>query len=540
MPILDTFLPETTIQVIEPVSEQIARSVLNVMGMGPMFKDNLFLESDIQKSSKFNSDNSTKRTTSNRCDIEIVPNYNPAESAWDTFTTKDTYSNASMDRNTFGNYPLFADKRAGITLFEVTVPCSVELNFSLKIKSIELADLVNNVIYSQAMTTGSVFNYNDILFSYPMADKTLIMLKKMYDMQDDMSSSITFPQYLTYHSGDKISILLNRHKLENGDKELVIQRSNIMVLGLLEYSGDKPEVEDINKVADRFVISFKYTYQFSRPVMLRLYHPLMINNKLLTSKLVRPPVKVDHPDIEKTYPDVNINKHWLDRDRAINLRRSYPLVRYPWYDEWDISTLTVSDYHLKYQQLFIGILSVDVDPATGNQSLSIDIDGDVFPMLDISLVAEIRRVWGLSSKDEIVRRGGIFHLGVFSNDNVVDFTNLDLTIDRFLTINAPVDIMKTYRLVISQILDIRLLKAKFIYYMLDNPDYYLDYLTVNIKYLRDNRFIEILTNELTTEQYVQIPARFEQPPSIGNRYGFGRAITLGKHIVTVSRHRRRL
>lgn len=539
MPTLDTFIPETTIQIVEPVSEQIARSVLNVMGLASIFKDNLFIKSNIQNSSKFNTDKDRKRTPSNRCDVDIIPNYNPAELAWDTFKSMNTDIHASTDRGTFGDYPLLSDRRAKADLYEVSVPCSVELEFKFKLKSIELADLVSNTLYGHAMSTGSVFNYNDILFSYPIADKMLIMLYKLYSFQDEMSSKLTFQEYLTYCSGDKIEILLNRHQLESGSKEVIIRRSNTLVIGQSEYSGNKPDVEESNKTVDRYTIDFKYTYQFSRPALLRLIHPLMVNNRLFGSKLVRKPVSMSIPNLSKTHPNIAINKHWLDRNEKIDLYKSYPLVRYPEYDEWYTSSLVFSDYHLKYQSLFIGILSVDVDPNTGDQSLTIDIENDVFPMLDPLLATELKKVANLSMVNDILRRQSIFNISVFSNNNIVDFNNLVLDIDQhvdmFLTINTPIDIMKTYRFVISFIRDITILPAKFIYYMLDNHEYYTDFLTSNIKYLEQNKYIKILINELTSEPYIETPARYIQPPSTGNRHGYGRAITLGKYTIITNR-----
>ena len=535
MPILDTFIPETTKQIINPVSEQIGHKILEILGLKQLFQNSFFPKSeatDTSDSSKFKDEKDNMRLSKNRCDMFITPNYNPADTAWNVFRSKDTDIHASTKRGTFGEYPIFYDKKADIFLNEVSVPCSVELNFKMKLKSIELADLVSSTIYSKAMSTGSVYDYNDIIFTYPIADKTLIMLYKMFSMQDILGDC-TFPNYLKIGSNAAIDILLNRDQLEGGPKEVIIKRTEVDVLGKMEYGADTPDGEKVNKIVDRYTVEFKYIFQFGKPSLLRLQHPIMINNKLLGSGLVRKPVPMGDPTKKKYHPNININKFYVGKTKRVNLRKSYPLIRYPDYDEWiPASSTSIGNYN-KYMPIFIGVLAVTVDQTTGNQSLYIDIKKDIFPIFDPLLVLELTETVKLSDRVSVLRREDIFNISVFSNNNVVSFNNLDLSEDLFLNVNTNIDIMRVYRLVISIIIDINILPAKHIYYMLDHPDYFKYFLEDNVDYLQRNKYINIIRDDLTQTDDLKLPARFTQSPTIGVRHAFGRAITFGRYVVEV-------
>jgi hypothetical protein len=542
MPTIDTMVTEITKQGIEVISEQIINRLIDVLGFSGLFtyNDNLFLESDDLRQSNFDDSEDNKRSQNNRCTVKIIPGYNPLETTFDILSGKsmDTFINST--RWTSGEYPLFSDKRAGINIYEVDLPTSIELQFEIKLKSIELSDAFNMALFSRALTGGNVYDYNDINFSYGIPDKLIHMLYKMYKMQDDVTNEMTFQDYLKIGSNDSIKLMTNRSRL-NRDFELVMQRSNVRVLGRLVYEGDKHETEDYNKVSNRYIINFSYFYQFAKPALLRMIYPIMIYNKLLEESYLNSPKNMRYGEGEHYFQDIAINNYFDTHNRAqINLDRSYPHVRYPYYDDWLRSPAMYADIINKYQTIFTGLLSVNISD-TGEKSLSVDLVNEVFPMLDPKMVTEFTTVvkelnmdeHAYLTKGDMFRRLGIFDIAVFCNDAIVPFDKLTLNEEFVLTVNCNLDISRLYRVVISQIKDIRILNRLYIYYMLDHPDYYADFLAFHMTYLVENGFVKILYDPFIQQQSAEYYRRHVTA-------GIGlpsRAISINKFIVEICRPR---
>ena len=541
MPNVDTLIPEITKQTIEPISEQIVHRLLAVLGIGNIFKSNIFLKSDDLQLSNFEDEDHDKRTEINRCDVEIIPGYNPLETTFSAQRSRDLDAMSYAKRWT--DYPIFADPRANIRLYEITVPCSVELKFSLRLKSVELSDTVNMMLYSRYLTDSSTYDYNDIQFAYAMSDKIILLMNHMYNMQDDVKKLMTFQQYLSIGSNKAITLLVNRSRLD-GDLELVVQRSNIHVLGRLDYAGDKPDNEDINKVVKRRIVTFSYFYQFEKPAIFRLVHPIMVNNKLIHTRFINEPSYMSYGDLTGAYPDIKVNNYLLKNNAAaIDLDAAYPAIRYPVFDDWMRSSAVYQDLRNKYQELFVGLLSLTVDETTKDLSLTVDLRNEIFPLMTPAVVPELEYLITqfdydrdpLQSKDDLFRRQSIFDISIFCNDTMMPFERLHLDDNLVLTVSGHLDISKIYRLVISQIRNIRILNTVYVYYMLEHPDYYVDFLALYMNYLIEMKFVKLVKNIISGENTVENLRRETQRFVGGNLSP--RPITIHRYVIEIMRNR---
>lgn len=507
MPSIDSMVTEITKQCIEVVSEQVINRLIDHLGFSGLFlnNSNLFITSDDLRSSRFDDDSNNIRAQNNRCDVKIVPGYNTFETKFDIVSGKVLDAAMQADRWTTGEYPVFSDPRSQAYVVEVALPSMIELQFQIRLKSIELSDAFNLALFSRALVNGGITDYNDIQFSYGFPDKLLLLLHTIYKMQDDVASEMTFKEYLTIGSNNAISALVNRSR-PSGDVELVIQKTNSKVIGRLEYDGDKHETEDFNKVSNRYVIDFSYFIQYSRPVFLRTSYPIMVYNKLIDKPLIaKHPANMSIGEGPQFFQDKSLNRYFLQQNNArIDLGASYPLIRYPFYDDWQRSITMYKDVNQKYQPIFIGLMSVTINP-DNTLTLSVDLDNEVFPLLNDKAVDEIKYAIAAfefdedaySTRQDIFRRLGIFDIEVFSNDTIIDFRRLSLDANYVLTISGIKDITKLYRLVISQIKDIRILNRTYIYYILEHPDYYKDFIACHMTYLVENKFVRIVTDRMT-------------------------------------------
>lgn len=501
MPMISSLVCEATKQIIEPVSEQITKRLLQTLGCLSTFEDRIFVTSDDLQSSNFDDPEHKKRVPDNRCDVAIMPGYNPLQPAFESFHSRDLDIFLSSRRGIYSDYPIFNDPRSEISVFEIAVPTSIELQFSIKVKSIELSDMINMALYSRYLTGGSVYDYNDIAFSYGVPDAFIVLMYRMFKMQDDLvAKGITFPEYLATFSGDGITTLINRDRLEDGDKEIIFLRNNSKVLGKLDYAGDKHDTEDFNKVSNRYVISFNYTYQFSKPAILKMSYPVMVYNKLIDQQWIGTTVNMNYGEGPQMYPDRATNLYFYKKNSAnIDLTRSYPLVRYPFFDDWQRSNAMYKDVNAKYQPLFIGLLTITQNEDTGALELGIDIKNEVFPLFNTAVISAFDAFitdpvfkQTVNTADKLFRRMGIFDIAIFKNDTLTQFENLQLDDNLVLTVNSTLDLSKQYRIVISQIRDLRILNREYIFYMLENPAYYEDLLAAHMTYLEVNGFIKII------------------------------------------------
>ena len=544
MPILDTMIPETTKQIIEPVSTQIVQRLLSTLGVWKMFKNNLHITADNLKTGNFDSANDNQRMIENRCNVSITPNFNPLAPAMEVLSGKDIEVHSTTKRwlgGALGEYPIFSDARPNIYLYEMDTPCSVELEFELRAKSLEASDLINVSIYSKSLTGGSVYDFSEVLYHYPIPDRMIMLLYRAYKLQTSINEHITFQQYLTAGSNDKIRVLLNRDQLDDGNKQLVIERMHSGILGKLEYDGAKPEAESTNKVVERYLTNFKYTFQFGKPTLLKIEYPIMINNTMIGAKYIKRPPSMSVGEVTQHHPTQAINKYFKRYNELLKLEDSYPAVRYPDYDEWLVSPAMYQDLYTKYLPRFIGLMSIDIS-STGSLSLSVNLRTEIFPLLDPKTVAAIEAALLINydesrfqAKQDIFRRLGIFDIAVFANDNMVDFNNIHLSDDLILTVSAVLNVEKRYRVVISQIREVRILNQFYIYYMLSNPEYYYDFLAFHLNYLVETNYLCIKTDELTNGVSVHRQPKYQQ------RYDYhpgpNPAITLGRYIVEVKQPR---
>lgn len=543
MPVIDAIIPEITKQCIEPISEQLVHRLIKVLGFDDLFSNAVFITSDDLQNSNFDDETNRQRIQNNRCDVKIVPGYNPLETMFDMSSGYSTSMHSTAKRWMYGEFPVFSDPRSRVNMFEVTIPCAVELQFTIRVKSIELSDAVNTMLFSRYLTGGSVYDYNDIQFSYPIADSLIVLLYKIYKMQQDINAKMTFQQYLATGSNDAICLMVNKDRLE-GSTELIMQRYNTHVLGKVEYAGDKHETEDINKVSNRYVINFSYFYQFSKPALSRISYPIMINNNLIEGQYVGKALNMSIGEATCIHPHRSVNDFFYKYNKAqIDLDISYPKIQYPYYDDWRRSNAMYADIETKYQTLFIGLLKVHVDSITGVQSLSVDIKNEIFPLLPAKTGIAITKLIQELNLDtdafqtymDIFRRLSIFDIAIFNHDKMIPFGYLNLTDELVLTVNTTIDITKLYRVVISQIRDISILNNYYIYYMLDNPEYYEDFLAFHMSYLVHHGYVKIITDVITQEQSVKLRDKFTQRDLTGKLTP--RSIIVNNFVVDVQRKR---
>ncbi len=535
MPTLDAYIPSTTKQIVYPVSDQIIFHILESLGLNKLFTDSLFINTDVSASSDFTDDDDKFRLHPNRCNVDVLPNVNPMNNAFDNITTKDTEVKQTANRYQYQKFPIFGDKKYEIALYEQTLPTSVELDFKMKLKSMELVDIVNTALYSKGLSSGSVFTYNNIVFNYTMPDRVLLYLYRMFKMMGIPNTEMTFQDYVKYGSNTAIGLLHNRDRLDGKNAAIGVTRANSRVLGKFIYDADVPDKEKENKVVDRYEIAFKYIFQFTKPLTLQLDYPVAINNATLPKAMRNPPNELNANDEANRYHhNVGVNAYFATRNRLPDMDKVYGTTHYPDNDKWDNSSLMYDNFTQHHRPRMIALLQVDVDTQVQTESLSINIVTDIFPLLDPQLVESINRAWTISTAHEILHKESIFNIFLFNGENVVDPSRLSFDMDTYTLSMDEVSYKNNYRLMITQVKAIKLLSTKVIYHILDNPEYYKTFLLVNVEFLAECGYITVIKDRLRGTESVTLPRKYRPKPALGQGTRPGRAINIIDYIISVN------
>jgi len=490
---LDKLITELMYQVITPISEEITNRLLKYLGINEMFENRIYFHSSEQESSMDTNEQNQARLFKKRCDVEIKPNYNPKETKWDMFSTRFASAYPTTINDTFRTFPIFADRRNRIILHQFVVPCSVDLNFKLTVNSMELAEIINSALFNKFINE-SIYEYTDVEYSYPIPDVFIYMLHRMYKLTDNDPSELSFQDYITLGSNSKIGIIVNRDNIEN--KQLIYTGSLSRVLYNINYSADEPEPVMVEKVAKGYIISFTLSYQFSKPNMLRLSYPYIINNNPIPSEFIPKREAMSNDNMITVYPEQSINRIFKNINDYHNKYASYPFTQYPPnLDNNPIRILKIHGYDDKYFPIFAGVLQGD-DDGSGNKSITVDILNEIIPLLPEDMGTKLNDAFDYQTIDDFLSFSGIFSLCVVGNEKYIINPN-DITLDlenRTLFIDKNIDFVFEYKIIISMCSDIDVLSTNVVFKILepDNELFFGKIIIDNINKLEKNGYIEIL------------------------------------------------
>jgi hypothetical protein len=528
MPTIDKLITEVSTHVIYPVSDQIVKALLGYLGIYHMFKDNnLYIEDTVTTAINTETEKHTSKINTNRCDVKVTPILNPSNTKWDTYTYQFHRLTDSSNRVIYGDTPIFYDKRADVYLHEVTVPCSVELDFLIRVRSKELAELVYNSIFAKFQGDSSIHAYNEIIYSYPISDILLLYLFKIYKLRE-LEDDPSFKEYLKYGSDDRFDLLVNRNDLDkSGTMELVINKSNNYVLGQMDFNQDSSDtnVDKKNKFVENFSIEFKYVFQFARPSLLRLHYPVLIDNNMVPATMLPKQVETQSKDLITGYKDVAISNYANNKDYGKFIDEFYKTVRYPGEDDWVIPYVKYQQLLDRFYPLFIGLLSVDVDTNTGDTSLSINME-DIFEIFDTRLKDHILHYLDMS----ILGNLDLFNISIFSNDLLINPNDITLNGTTF-TITERIRSYKLYRIVVSISRNVSWISRDSVSYILDNNEDFLPLIMRDFNYLLQNKYIHIVESSMPYDKHVESYEHGKQYTLLGVKHGIGKAFRVGNYIV---------
>lgn len=419
-----------------------------------------------------------------RC--SYVPNYNPKTSEWDVFNSDSSSQSGIPDSFFNGEFPIFIDKANRITLHQFCIPCSVKLNFSLKFKNIEKAEYVSAALFHKIMNE-SVYQYSDVAFSYPIPDIMFAALYKFYKMQKLDPAVIPFKKYLEVGSNSVLNIMANRDDQKIKQNVALSNIANVLCSAV--YESDTPENEKKGKVVNRYMIDFDLIYQFNKPNILTLSYPFMINNTPIPKILIPNSNRMMTDRLGVVSSDMDVNGALHDYQKKSDENYKYPLVQYPDIGFNVLKTNTTQEVIYSYKPIFVSILQID-ESVTPNR-LFINLEADVFPLMDGYVVERIRKSINSHAVTDLCLFLGLHCFSIMKNDfNPVSYDRVKIDkVNKTIMVDTNLDIKAEYKIVINQVRTLKHLKGDYIKEMLADPEYWDIVIYKNINYLLKHGYV---------------------------------------------------
>lgn len=463
MPIRDFKIPETNTHILDPVVQQVGYALLNDLGLRGYFGDDVYFLTDTQGATNTFSDNHTLNTLNDRCNFVYESALNPNEMKWDVMSFRHTqaYGTLGIHRNSMT--AIFHDTVADVSIQEHQVPCTITMEVTLMFQSKEMAANTITAIVSKHHQ-GTVVKAHDLYFDYPLSTDLIYSLYSVYKLKYP-DKSVPFVDYLKTQSNGAIAYL---HNPNLDHIELVVKRAQLSSLGVMEYSQNKPEAEQVAQVANRFHVTFMYTIQFARPDKLTFYAPVVVNNQLIPERLIPAGESTFYPALTGVYPDIPV---------TLTLQEYYKyskhVIRFPDYDDFNPARCPAVTY--KFQHFLVLGFLLDKTPIT-----RINLPMDIYPLKFHPTAQEIMRSHGR----DIFGTSGLFNITVFANDVQVE-PGL-VTIDDNLVVEvAMASIEKRYHLVLSEATDLNNVDPKYWDLLTKYPDFFGLQILKNLRYLKN-------------------------------------------------------
>lgn len=333
MPVLSRPVSELTTHIFLPVIHQLAHRILATLGYEDAIGDRIFINTDwtaVGTTHDINHNPILGVTLFN-----VTPNIqlNPTSQKWDCYTFFHTAA-YGIDQNTLReSYPVYFDPTNGVRIVEMRSPVTIALNCELILQSPELAWQTPQMLFN-GHDNGAVFHFNDLAYDYPVPAPIVSVLYQIWKMDRlrGKENGVPFLQYLLNNSDRTWKVHRNRNIPK--ETELVIPVFDLKTLATLEYSDDKPEAIQKDKVAIGFKIPFNYTVQFALPTLNLMSYPISINNRLLPEQFIPIDTTMRFNNMEESHkriPNEEYEKRYI-----WNREKQSGYMKFPFYDDWEI------------------------------------------------------------------------------------------------------------------------------------------------------------------------------------------------------------
>jgi len=454
MPTIYSVIPEMTEHIHDVIARQLTHKIINDLNPLTPIADKIYIDTGHTAPQQASDGSHNAVLRNNKVIARALPVTNPTSLKWDSLNMSHTTGQYIDKRDLGTKYPyVFVDPVAEVRLLEMSIPTHMAIEIEIELVSRDQAYEIPVQLWRR-FAGGHVYT-ETVVYDYPLPQDIIIYLYSIYKMRK-FDKAMTFAQYLKKGSNDLITANVPR-AANSQDVELIIPKTNVYCNVQLDYNEDKPEEIKVGRSANAYQTKFVLNVQYTRADMMVIQFPAVIDNQIIPEIMV-PKRSTDIPfrNLDAGYPGDEVDKG----SRAFAIKPSATPIVLPYYDDWMIPRgLT---YSRSYREFLIAGTLVEGPAMLSEIPLGglIDEDGE-YKLHDV--VVKILK----KQKQESFKTDCIFNIEVYANDVPIEPTHLELTDD--LVLKFPgFNLSKRYRLVLSEITDVKYLNPKWYPDILEN------------------------------------------------------------------------
>lgn len=467
MPIIHSVISEADTHVYLPAITQMAHHLVRSLNLTQYIQDNIHIETGWTTPKGTRANHSFRSRTNF---FRVIASQNPIHNAAFEFlnfthTGGNTFYPGQLD---VAYNPLLRDPIAEITLHEVPLPCSFNLECSFWMISRNIAYEIHKRLMLHY--SNEVAHTTSITYDYPVPKDIISMLyglfkHRRFDLNDPQlgktlqdTGNVTFANWLDKKSVARFVTTMSRTKKY---KELVISKWIDNALYTVDFDTGKPDENKVGGVPETYNVTFNVKFQFEEASAHILKYPCIVDNTLLPASMI-PQVRANDTPIRSIQPRYanpmlddafQMIRKWNNQEEAIQC---------PFYDDWKNPWNNLSAR--SYQPFLISLYTAE----TESKLASIDLDGVIFG--DTKLHDIVKFVLK-EQKDESFKDDCIFNISSYLRNKLQASSDMRLSPELVLTIKAG-DIHPQRHLVISEITDMRFLNPKWWWIIEKFPDFF--------------------------------------------------------------------
>lgn len=343
-------VPEVVHHTYNPLANQATRHILQELGILEMFGNHVDVRSAIFNPSKSFNENNKPKIAENK----VVCTYDmkhPSTGLIYDMTDVDLHMDAVRHRrDKMSRYPILHVAQHGITLYDSLLPFNITLNCEIYFKDFNVAHEVVDRIFLR-FNRGELMAIPNLSYDFPIPKK---MLNVLWALASTCGvSQECFPMWLKQYSNGNIERIVNRNDTKR--YEWVVKRVIFESLTKIDFDMGEPEKQGMDN-AEFHTVRFTATLHSSRPSVLYVDYPIIMNNTLVPSSIV----EVDTSYQKNLYEYLEHPNRFLDPVYQFEKFLTYQPVRNPWYDDWKVDMYNSQHAHYHTLPIFIGAFTLDL------------------------------------------------------------------------------------------------------------------------------------------------------------------------------------
>lgn len=332
------------------MANQVARHILQELGILEMLDNRIYVNSSIYNPSKSSDQNQNAILVEDKFVCNFDMKHPSTGLAYDTTDVSLHMDAVRHRRDWMERYPILHVAEHGITLYNSVIPFNITLNCELHFRDyIKAHDIADRFLLR--FNRGELVSLTNLVYDFPLPIEILQALWAL-------ASTIGVEKECFYHWLREYSnhqIIRSVSTAPNNKRfEWVVSCKVFETLVKIDYDFSEPEKAGIDNAEDH-ILRFTCTLHASRPSVLYVDYPIVINNTLVPGEIVR----VDTSYQKNLYEFLENPNRFLDPAYQISKAMIYQPVRNPWYDNW-VPSIWHSQYTAyKSIPIFIGIFTMD-------------------------------------------------------------------------------------------------------------------------------------------------------------------------------------